>query len=149
MSGKSKIKKSAEKVFLDSMCFIYFFEANKSYGAIIKKIFRKIAQKKLIAYTSSLTLAEILAQPRIILNNQLVSKYKTRFLTIPNLTINCDLSIELAEKAAKFKAKYNLRLPDAIQLAVCLLSKSQVFITNDVKMRKVEEFKILLLKDLV
>jgi predicted nucleic acid-binding protein len=45
------------------------------------------------------------------------------------------------------RAKYNLKLPDAFQIAVALAANCNCFFTNDVTFRRVKEIKILVLDD--
>ena len=49
----------------------------------------------------------------------------------------------------KLRAQYNITLPDALQIAVAIESKCDVFLTNDANLKRVKELKILVLKDLL
>jgi len=46
------------------------------------------------------------------------------------------------------RAKYRLQLPDALQLAVALVSRCDVFLTNDARLKQISEVRVLLLDDL-
>jgi len=54
----------------------------------------------------------------------------------------------IALEAAQIRAKYNLQLPDAFQIAVGLVAKCEAFFKNDVGFRRVTELSILLLDEL-
>ena len=52
------------------------------------------------------------------------------------------------DRAAELRARYRLRLPDAIQLAVALNAGCQAFLTNDRDLQRVTAVRILSLEDL-
>jgi predicted nucleic acid-binding protein len=57
------------------------------------------------------------------------------------------LDAEIAHKVAELRAKFNLRTPDAIQLATAIHAKAQVFVTNDERLRKVKDVPVLIIKE--
>jgi predicted nucleic acid-binding protein len=54
----------------------------------------------------------------------------------------------IAEVAADLRARYNLRTPDALQLATAIKAGCDAFLTNDATLKKVTELKILVLSEL-
>jgi len=59
-----------------------------------------------------------------------------------------DISSGIAELAGKLRGRYtSLRALDAIQIAVSINVKADAFITNDVKLKQIEESKVIVLKD--
>ena len=54
----------------------------------------------------------------------------------------------LAIQAAQIRARYNLQLPDAFQIAVALAANCQAFLTNDVILKRVTELQVLVLDEL-
>ena len=52
--------------------------------------------------------------------------------------------MELAE-AADLRARFNLRTPDAIQVATAIIAGAQAFITNDARLKSVTEIPVLLI----
>ena len=54
----------------------------------------------------------------------------------------------IGQKAAELRARYNLALPDAFQLAEALSSGCDAFSTNDLDLRRVKELRVLALDDL-
>ncbi|WRQ72894.1 MAG: type II toxin-antitoxin system VapC family toxin [Methanosarcinales archaeon Met12] len=138
------IKLDYEKVGLDTMVFIYQFEAHPEYGEIVNDIFDKIEKGEIKAVTSTITVAEILTKPMKDGNEDAVRDYKYVLQNFPNLEI-VPITFEIAEQAASLRAKYGLRVPDVIQIAVCLANDAQAFVTNDARLRKVNEVDIVLL----
>ena len=59
-----------------------------------------------------------------------------------------DINADIAKNAAKNRAKYGFKTPDAIQLASALQSGSDFFITNDNQLNKFKELKVVLVDQL-
>jgi predicted nucleic acid-binding protein len=53
-----------------------------------------------------------------------------------------------AHRAAELRAHYNLALDDAFQLAICLLSNCDAFLTNDRDLKRVQEVNVLVLEEM-
>jgi predicted nucleic acid-binding protein len=65
-------------------------------------------------------------------------------MTYPNLQwIAPDL--EIANLAARLRAKYKLETPDAIQAATAIFSGATALVTNDASFERIPAFKTLLL----
>jgi len=147
--GKKAFKNSLlkHKVFaLDTNCFIYHFEKHPVFSPLTEELFLLLKKKK--AITSSITFSELISKKEIFADRKKLTNYKVAFLSTPSLKV-VEVDLKVAEYAAGFRIIYNLRLPDAIQIATALLGGADVFITNDERMKKVEEIKVLLLKDFV
>lgn len=59
-----------------------------------------------------------------------------------------DIDRQMGIESARLRAKYNIRTPDAIQLAAGLVNGAKVFITNDANLKKVKEIKVVVLANL-
>jgi predicted nucleic acid-binding protein len=57
--------------------------------------------------------------------------------------------VTIAEQSADLRARYNLRTPDALQIAATLSVGCQAFLTNDKKLSNVTELQVIVLDDLV
>ena len=146
MGIKRAIRKH-RRIMFDTAPIIYFIEEHKSFGGITEEIFGLIRENhEYHAFSSVITLAEVLAQPLRKSNKQLVEKYRQFLLNASNFTL---YSIDpiIAEKAAELRAKYEIRMPDAMQLAVAIENVATLFITNDKDLKKVEEIEVLVLED--
>lgn len=130
---------------LDTNIFIYYFEGNEIFGQKAKIIFDQLTDNKLTAVTNITALAELLSSPK--LSKKAIKETKKLFLSIPNLEIyGVDESI--AMESAEIRREYGFRLFDAIQLATAKLAKTQVFVTNDERLKKFKGLKIILIKDI-
>jgi predicted nucleic acid-binding protein len=55
---------------------------------------------------------------------------------------------EVAERASILRANYKLGLADAMQLAVSINFGCDIFLTNDLRLKKVSEVCVLILDEL-
>jgi len=58
------------------------------------------------------------------------------------------IDIKTAASAADLRARYNLRTPDALQVATALAAGCDAFLTNDSDMQRVSELRVLVLDQL-
>jgi predicted nucleic acid-binding protein len=80
-------------------------------------------------------------------NEKLVKKFSDFLKAGRNISL-LDISSDIAELAGKLRGRYtSLRALDAIQIAVSINVKADAFITNDVKLKQIEESKVIVLKD--
>ena len=56
---------------------------------------------------------------------------------------------KLAEAAALLRARYTIRLPDALQVAAAIQEEATLFLTNDKRVKKVEAVQVLVLSELL
>jgi predicted nucleic acid-binding protein len=68
--------------------------------------------------------------------------------TCPNLHW-VNLTLEIADTAARLRAELNLRTPDAIQAASALAQHATGFITNDLAFKYLRTLDILILDELL
>jgi predicted nucleic acid-binding protein len=68
--------------------------------------------------------------------------------TYPNLTWIAP-EVDLAAMAARLRADYRLKTPDAIQAATAVHARTSAFITNDPVFQRVTELDVLVLGELL
>jgi len=133
-----------KQIALDTMIFIYAFEEHSVYIPLLQPFFREVEKGRIIAVTSTVTLAECLVQPFRAKAMELAARYKTLFRDFPHLSV-IPVSDEIAERAAWLRAQYHMKTPDAIQLATALVSGSHIFLTNDEGLPQVEGIHVWVL----
>ena len=143
-STLGRFLKKHKQVGLDSNILIYFIEGSPVYQKLTKKVFESIEAGNNMGVCSTLSLLEILVQPYRNKNEELVNQFYGMLTTYPHLTW-VDMSLEIADLGAQFRAKYNLKTPDSILLATAVHSQASGFIGNDSKFKKVTEVDILML----
>jgi len=134
------------RVCMDTAPIIYFIEKNPKYLGVLKPVFLEIDTGRIEAITSTITLLEVLVHPFRTKNDILAEKYRDILLYSEGLT-TFEIFHEVSEMSSKLRAKYSIRTPDAIQIAVGLLYRSSKFLTNDSALKKVSEIDVLVLDD--
>ena len=79
-------------------------------------------------------------------NKGLTDRYLAFISTFPNLGLR-EIDQNVAHQAAKLRARYGFKTPDALFLATAMEEKAEAFITNDVRLQGIENIEIVLLKD--
>ncbi len=139
--------KNISLVAFDTAPIIYFVEANPNYDEIVTEIFQRVDDGELIGLTSVISLCEVLVHPIRNQNHTLKQRYFDILQNSPNFFTKF-INSSIAERAAELHAKYNLRTPDALQIATALENGCDAFLCNDNGLKRVSELEILILDEL-
>jgi predicted nucleic acid-binding protein len=60
-----------------------------------------------------------------------------------------DVNEAVAEEAARIRARYRFKTPDAIHLASAKLGGADLFVTNDDRLRQFLDLTVIVLRDYV
>ena len=134
------------RICIDTAPFIYFIEKNLKYLGLLRPFFAEINAGKIDALTSTITLLEVLVLPFKTKNESLAEKYRDILLYAEGLT-TFEIFHEVSELSAKLRAKYSIRTPDAIQIAVGIIYGADAFLTNDSGLKKVNDIRVVILED--
>lgn len=131
------IKLSSRLIALDAMIFIYYLDASdKTLNTQSRLILEPLFGNKTRGITSVVSVLETLSSPRYIHDPERVENYSLFFQSIPMLQV-VDITWDIAQEAARLRREnQGLRTPDAIQLATAIIHHADIFITNDVKLKK-------------
>jgi predicted nucleic acid-binding protein len=132
--------KRHKSIFIDTSTFIYFVEKRPRYFSFCEKLFSGIEAGRIKASTSTLTLLEVLVQPYHLKKDDLVLKFYSLLTTYPNLTW-IPMTLAVADNAARIRAEYRLKTPDAIQAASAITMGATGFVCNDKIFEKVTNFE--------
>ncbi len=101
-----------------------------------KQVLKVLAEEK-NAFYSCLTIAEILS-------SKLCDDYRTRDATMKIFSVFEKVNVDdiLAQKAAYFRRKYSLPLPDAIIAGTAHHLKEELFTSNTRDFSKIGEIKV-------
>jgi predicted nucleic acid-binding protein len=135
-----------KRISIDTAPFIYFIEKNPDYINLVKPIFSEIENEEIDAVTSTITLLEVLVLPLKLKREILAEQYRDILLYTDGL-FTYEISHDISEMAAKLRVKYNIRTPDAIQIATGIIHNADAFITNDISLKKVDDIKVFALDD--
>jgi len=132
---------------IDTAPFIYFVERHPDYLGLMREIIRRIDAGEIEAVSSVVTLTEVLTHPLRFKNVLLAQRYRDVLYRSRNFRL-LPIDAAIAEVAANLRARYNLRTPDALQLATAIRAGCDAFLTNDATLKKVTELKVLVLSEL-
>lgn len=134
-------------IFLDTAPFIYFIEGHQQFGPLVAQVIALMNERRLQAFTSVLTLSEVLPKPVECGNIALADEFKEYLKNGPNLKL-LSITETIGETAGILRGKYpHLKTVDAIQLATALDAEADAFLTNDKKLSGMKEIRILVLND--
>jgi len=134
------------RICIDTALFIYFIEKDPKYLNIIRPLFTEIDAGKIDAVTSTITLLEVLVLPFKTGNESLAEEYREILLHAEGLT-TYEIVHAVSELSSKLRAKYAIRTPDAIQIAVGIKYGADTFLTNDSDLKKVKGIRVVILED--
>ncbi len=77
---------------------------------------------------------ELTVRPWRLGHEHLARRYETLLGHFPNLMV-LDVTREVARRAARLRARYNLRPPDALLVGTALVGGAAAFVTNDRSLR--------------
>ena len=91
-------------------------------------------------------MGEILTGVKKAGNRELLLRYRDVLTRFPGLAL-IDADMRVMETMADLRARYGIATPDAIHIATTLVCGARAFVTNDLRLRKVEELDIIILAD--
>lgn len=139
--------RNAKRVFLDTAPIIYYIEKNERYFDLVRPVFDHLDNGLLVAITSPVTLAECLIHPCNKKQKQLEHDFFDLIVNGSN-TIFTPFDHTIACRAAQLRAYHNLTLTDAFQIATALFARCDVFLTNDIGLKRVDKPHVIILEDM-
>ena len=121
------------RLYLDTAPVIYVVEQVPDFS---EKILHYIQKPDIELVVSDLTWMECRVKPLTENKETLLADYD-KFFSQSVIEI-VELSRRVLERAAHIRSQYNIKTPDAIHLGAAIISKCDIFLTND---RRLERFK--------
>ncbi len=136
-----------DSLFLDTAPVIYYIEAHPQFGSLAKQIVEAFQSGSCRAFSSVITLTEVLPKPVEAHEEELVRSFINFLTRGKNLTL-MEISTHIAEAAGRLRGRYPaLRALDALQIAVSIDVGATRFVTNDLRLKQVQEMKCIVLRD--
>ena len=133
-------------IALDTNVFIALFSREVLGEKVVPLIDAAANQGKLELIASVLAFAECAVKPYREGNWMALDQIKLMF-QMPHLTVY-PVDDRVAEEAARIRAVYNFKMPDAIHLATAVTQRADVFLTNDHQLVTIKEIPVIKLEDL-
>ena len=131
---------------LDSSVLICFVEENPTHIANLDRLFGAIADGRLEAACSAMTLMECLVAPYRSANTALAEQYEAILTGSRGLRL-VHVDLDLLRAAAQIRAATRVKTPDALHLASALRAGCTAFVTHDRRLPSIPGLRILQLGD--
>jgi predicted nucleic acid-binding protein len=138
------------RVGLDTSTLIYHLEDVEPYSELTAAAFTAIAEGAPAGILSTISATELLVQPFAENQKERVLSCERFLLSFPNTAL-IPPSYPIAKEAARLRAAYGIRTPDALLVATTLAERGQGFLTNDRDLRRLrgEGLAVLVLDEFV
>lgn len=144
--GIESLLQNNQCIALDTNVFIALFSREVLGKKVVPIIDAAANQGKLELIASVLSFAECAVKPYQEGNWMALDQIKLMF-QMPHLTL-FPVDDRVAEEAARIRAIYNFKMPDAIHLATAIIQQADVFLTNDYKLATIKEIPVIILEEL-
>ena len=132
-------------VALDTPVWIAFIEQKSAFLADVNPLFESLKSGRVRVVTSTVGLIEILTGA-LLRGDELLARRAEEILTGLNGSTVVPVTLEVARQAARLRAAYRLRTPDAIHLATAVAAEAAEFVTTDRRLARVKEIEVRVLK---
>jgi predicted nucleic acid-binding protein len=122
-----------KRIFFDTNVFIYMFEGLDPNRNRMLEIRKRILERGDQIVTSAMTLGEVLVKPTRLGQVSLIEQYDKAIRATAEVI---SFDPQVAWRYASLRATHNIRNADAIQLACAAHYGVDLFITNDLKLHK-------------
>jgi predicted nucleic acid-binding protein len=117
-------------IVVDTAPVIYLLEGNERFLPRFLPLFRSAEAGQIQIAITAITLAEVLAGPLKAGKEALAERYEGALREGLGWRV-LDISSDMAVRAARLRARYGLRLPDALQLSAALALGAHALATHD------------------
>ena len=126
-------------ILVDSAPIIYVLEGNPKLAARFLPLFDRHARGEIAFAVSTITIAEVLAGPLSAGDEALAKRYRA---VLESWQV-VDLSVDIAESAARLRVSLNMKLPDAVQAASAIAINADALVTHDRDFSRVTALKVI------
>ena len=126
------------RVLVDSAPIIYYLEGHSVFGPRYADLFARAESGDHQLVISTVTLAEVLTGPLREGDERLADDYR-QALTRPPTWLVADLTVAVANRAARIRSQTRLRLPDAAILATALEMSCIALVSHDRDLRALDQ----------
>jgi predicted nucleic acid-binding protein len=126
-------------VLIDTAPIIYILEKHPELAPRFQPLFDRHAAGEILFAVTTMSIAEVLTGPLAAGEEALAKRYRA---VLESWQV-VDLTAEIAESAARFRAGSRLKLADAIQLASAIAVNADALVTHDRDFSKVKALPVL------
>lgn len=137
----------SKRAYIDTNIFIYLFEDHPKYQVKISELIEHLDEIGCDLVTSEFTMAECLVKPFADDDDKSISAYEENLQSSEFLTVE-PVTREVLINASMLRGKVGNKMPDSIHLSTALISKCDLFIGNDKKLKTTNKLASIILSDL-
>lgn len=126
-------------VLVDAAPIIYVLEAHSRFARRFQPLFDRQASGDILFAVTATTIAEVLTGPLGAGEEALAKRYRAVMESWQMVNLTADI----AESAARFRATLKLKLPDAIQVASAIAINADALVTHDRDFSKIKALTVL------
>jgi predicted nucleic acid-binding protein len=126
-------------VLIDSAPIIYLLEEHPKFAPRFRPLFERHEAGGLQLAVTTISIAEVLTGPLSRSNEVLARRYRA----VMHSWQVIDLTVDIAESAARLRASLKLKLPDAVQLASATAIGADALVTHDRDFTAVKALTVL------
>ncbi|NET61651.1 MAG: PIN domain-containing protein [Symploca sp. SIO2E6] len=134
-------------VYLDTQIIIYSVEKHPTYWSLLQPMWQHSARSDIQLMSSELALLETLVAPLKMDDVVLVKAYE-RLLLSTEIQL-MPITRAILKEAAQMRFQTSFKTPDAIHAATAIAHSCSIFLTNDYGFRRVSNFPLVVLTDIV
>ncbi len=129
----------------DTPVWIHWVERNRDFVPAVVPLMRDLSEGRIVVVTSVVALVEILTGVFAKGDELRARRYRDVFDDTEGIAL-VDVDQEIAEGAARLRARYTLRTPDAVHLSTALAARASAFVTTDRRLARVREIDVRVLR---
>lgn len=129
-------------VAVDSAPIIYFLQDHPRFANRFAPIFIAADAGAVEIIISAITVAEVLSGPIALGQEAVVARYREALTAKAHWHV-IPVDVAIAEDAARLRTRYNLRLPDALQVATALRAGADTLVTHDRRLKRIPELTVI------
>jgi predicted nucleic acid-binding protein len=126
-------------LLIDTAPIIYFLEGHRTLAARFRPLFAAHAADRVRFAVTTITIAEVLTGPLQAGDDALARRYRA----ILESWQPVELSVDIAESAARLRGSLRLKLADAVQAASALAINAVALVTHDRDFSRVRALRVI------
>lgn len=126
-------------LLVDSAPIIYVLEDHPKLAKRFRPLFERHAFGELVLAVTTISMAEVLTGPLSVGDEALAKRYRSVLETWQVV----ELTVDIAESAARLRGLLKVRLPDAIQAASALAIGADALVTHDQDFSRLTAIRVL------
>jgi predicted nucleic acid-binding protein len=127
-------------LLVDSAPIIYILEDHPRLAARFRPLFERHENGRLVFAVTTMTIAEVLTGPFKSGNEALAKRYRSAMESWQVVSLTADV----AESAARFRARYGLGMADAVQAASAIAIGADALVTHDRDFSRIPSLRVLI-----